>query len=86
MAQLNTVVSDSTGGIRFFWGPQIPYNLSRSPFPLPDKSGIILQFIILQFPTMDEMTEGEKNFALKVEEFLSSVPKPEYRQLLVEVC
>ena len=35
---------------------------------------------------MDEMTEGEKNFALKVEEFLSSVPKPEYRQLLVEVC
>ena len=39
-----------------------------------------------QFPTMDEMTEGEKNFALKVEEFLSSVPKPEYRQLLVEVC
>ena len=39
-----------------------------------------------QFPTMDEMSEGEKNFALKVEEFLSSVPKPEYRQLLVEVC
>lgn len=42
--------------------------------------------IYFQFPTMDEMTEGEKNFALKVEEFLSSVPKPEYRQLLVEVC
>ena len=34
---------------------------------------------------MDEMTEGEKNFSLKVEEFLSSVGKPEYRQLLVEV-
>ncbi|CAB4022984.1 Hypothetical predicted protein [Paramuricea clavata] len=47
------------------------FELSRSSLP--------------KFPTMDEMTEGEKNFALKVEEFLSSVPKPEYRQLLVEL-
>ena len=47
---------------------------------------MIFTFFRFQFPTIDEMTEGEKNFALKVEEFLSSVPKPEYRQLLVEVC
>lgn len=47
------------------------FQLSRSALP--------------KYPTMDEMTEGEKNFSLKVEEFLSSVGKPEYRQLLVEL-
>lgn len=42
-------------------------------------------FLCFKFPTIDELTEGEKSFALKVEEFLSNVSKPEFRQLLVEV-
>ncbi|XP_046843566.1 phosphorylase b kinase regulatory subunit beta-like isoform X2 [Xenia sp. Carnegie-2017] len=47
------------------------FSLSRSYLP--------------KFPTIDELTEGEKSFALKVEEFLSNVSKPEFRQLLVEL-
>ncbi len=32
------------------------------------------------------MGSHEKNFALKVEELLSNITLPEYRQMIVEVC
>ena len=41
--------------------------------------------VLLQLPTIHEVASHEMNFALKVEEFLSSITFPEYRQLIVEV-
>ena len=32
------------------------------------------------------MTPGELKFALEVETVLNTIPQPEYRQLVVEVC
>ena len=34
---------------------------------------------------MYELVPHEKNFALKVEELLSNITQPEYRQVIVEV-
>lgn len=39
----------------------------------------------LQLPTISEMTHRERNFQLKVEELLSDISNPEYRQIVVEV-
>ena len=33
-----------------------------------------------------QMTAGELKFALEVETVLNTIPQPEYRQLVVEVC
>lgn len=43
------------------------------------------QWIFLQLPTISEMTHRERNFQLKVEELLSDISNPEYRQIVVEV-
>jgi phosphorylase kinase alpha/beta subunit len=40
--------------------------------------------VLYSHPTIEEMTEGELKFALTVESWLNQVPKPEYRQLMVE--
>uniref|UniRef100_A0A7I4YMH8 Phosphorylase b kinase regulatory subunit n=3 Tax=Haemonchus contortus TaxID=6289 RepID=A0A7I4YMH8_HAECO len=54
--------------------------LSRS------KEGIVIasQFLPQQ-PTLSDMTEFELTFAYKIEEMLSRIAHPEYRQLLVEL-
>ncbi|KAK6016946.1 hypothetical protein OSTOST_17566, partial [Ostertagia ostertagi] len=36
-------------------------------------------------PTLSDMTEFELTFAYKIEEMLSRIAHPEYRQLLVEL-
>lgn len=41
--------------------------------------------ILLQYPTISEMTHRERNFQLKVEELLSDISNPEYRQTVVEL-
>lgn len=38
-----------------------------------------------QQPTLAEMTEYELNFAFTIDDLLSRIKKPEYRQLMVEV-
>ncbi|XP_048576462.1 phosphorylase b kinase regulatory subunit beta [Nematostella vectensis] len=38
-----------------------------------------------QLPTISDMTKQERNFQLKVEELLSDISNPEYRQLVVEL-
>lgn len=40
---------------------------------------------VLQLPTISDMTKRERNFQLKVEELLSDISNPEYRQTVVEV-
>ena len=40
---------------------------------------------VCQVPTVHEVSGQEVQFALKVEEFLSSITIPEYRQVIVEV-
>lgn len=42
-------------------------------------------FFDCQLPTISEMTHRERNFQLKVEELLSDISNPEYRQTVVEV-
>ncbi len=46
---------------------------------------VIQLLTFLQHPAIYEMGSHEKNFALKVEELLSSITFPEYRQMIVEV-
>ncbi|XP_068721668.1 phosphorylase b kinase regulatory subunit beta-like isoform X1 [Montipora capricornis] len=41
--------------------------------------------ILSQYPTISEMTHRERNFQLKVEELLSDISNPEYRQTVVEL-
>lgn len=40
---------------------------------------------LLQQPTLSEMTANEVEFSLRVEEMLSSIQRPEFRQSIVEV-
>lgn len=40
---------------------------------------------LLQLPTISDMTKRERNFQLKVEELLSDISNPEYRQTVVEL-
>jgi len=49
-------------------------------------SGIAVQgHFLAQQPTLSNMTMSELNFSLLVEDMLFEIPKPEYRQLIVEV-
>lgn len=41
--------------------------------------------ILSQLPTLSDMTHRERNFQLKVEELLSDISNPEYRQTVVEL-
>ena len=43
-------------------------------------------FCCFQIPTVYELAPHEKAFALKVEELLSNITQPEYRQVIIEVC
>ena len=40
---------------------------------------------ILQQPTLSDMTQYELNFSLLVEQMLSKIVDPAYRQIIVEV-
>jgi len=45
----------------------------------------VLRTFCWQLPTISDMTHRERNFQLKVEELLSDISNPEYRQTVVEV-
>ena len=45
----------------------------------------ILHFSFLQQPTLSDMTQYELNFSLLVEQMLSKIIDPAYRQIIVEV-
>lgn len=36
-------------------------------------------------PTLSDMTDYELNFSIKIEEMLSSIDEPVFRQIIVEV-
>lgn len=40
---------------------------------------------LFQQPTLSDMTEFELTFSYRIEEILSRITKPEYRQLTIEV-
>lgn len=42
-------------------------------------------FLCLQQPTLSDMTMYELNFSLLVEQMLSKIVDPSYRQIMVEV-
>lgn len=46
---------------------------------------VVCGYHLPQQPTLSDMTEYELNFALTIEDLLSRVAKPEYRQIMVEV-
>ena len=50
-----------------------------------DTADLFLYKFVLQLPTISDMTKRERNFQLKVEELLSDISNPEYRQTVVEV-
>ena len=41
---------------------------------------------VVQQPTLSDMTQYELNFSLLVEQMLSKITDPAYRQMIVEVC
>jgi len=41
--------------------------------------------LLLQQPTLSDMTQYELNFSLLVEQMLSKITDPAYRQMIVEV-
>lgn len=51
----------------------------------PDGIKVSKHNILSQLPTISEMTHRERNFQLKVEELLSDISNPEYRQTVVEL-
>lgn len=42
--------------------------------------------LLLQQPTLSDMTQYELNFSLLVEHMLGRIVDPAYRQIIVEVC
>ncbi len=44
-----------------------------------------MSFPCLQQPTLSDMTQYELNFSLLVEQMLSKIVDPAYRQIMVEV-
>ena len=51
----------------------------------PTMSCRITDYLSSQVPTIYEVSVHEKNFAIRVEEVLSNITFPEYRQAIVEV-
>lgn len=45
----------------------------------------VCNHLFLQQPTLSDMTQFELNFSYKLEEMMSTIVHPEYRQLIVEV-
>lgn len=56
------------------------YVLKKSPYGIK-----IYDYHLPQQPTISDMTDYELNFSLKIEEMLSIVDEPVFRQILVEV-
>jgi phosphorylase kinase alpha/beta subunit len=42
-------------------------------------------FFLIKQPTLSDMTDYELNFSIKVEEMLSKIDEPVFRQIVVEV-
>ena len=61
--------------------------LSHIPVHVQAKVGLDKKLIVLllQQPTLSDMTQYELNFSLLVEQMLSKIADPAYRQIIVEV-
>ena len=67
--------------IKWGWGC-LPIGSLRK---VQDTADLFPYKFVLQLPTISDMTKRERNFQLKVEELLSDISNPEYRQTVVEV-
>ena len=56
------------------------YVLNKSPFGIK-----IYDHLLPQQPTLSDMTDYELNFSIKVEEMLSKIDEPVFRQICIEV-
>ena len=63
--------------------PSLPSSLP--PFLPPSPPSLLVHTMMLKLPTVQELSANEKNFAIRVEEFLTNITMPEYRQMVVEV-
>lgn len=59
---------------------QVWYILNKSPYGIK-----IYDYHLPQQPTLSDMTDYELNFSIKVEEMLSKIDEPVFRQIVVEV-
>ncbi len=77
------------------WNRQLDGAMNRVPRGFYDRVWQILErtpnglkvagYLLPQQPTLSDMTQYELNFSLLVEQMLSKIVDPAYRQIMVEV-